>query len=170
MANRELKDPPPSKTLEPRAIGEPGALGDFNSNLRSLPRTFGESLVRHGRPTSDRAKSQTIFGNFFLHVLPVRTHLHSIKAGTTLGLGVATFVLFVLLWVTGILLMIYYKPAVDQAYNSMLDISAIVPTGRLMRNVHRWAAHGMVLTVIAHMARVFYTGAYRPPRECNWII
>jgi quinol-cytochrome oxidoreductase complex cytochrome b subunit len=46
----------------------------------------------------------------------------------------------------------------------------VVPFGRLLRNVHRWAAHGMVIVVIAHMVRVFHAGAYRPPREFNWVI
>lgn len=158
------------KTTAEREIGQPGAVKDFLTNLRSTPRSFRDSLVRHGRPTSDRARSQTVFSNFFLHILPVRTHVHSLKAKTTLGLGTITLVLFLLLCVTGILLMIYYKPSVDQAYDSMLDISGVVPTGRLMRNVHRWAAHGMVLCVLLHMARAFYTAAYKRPRQFNWVI
>ena len=169
MADVELKEPP-NKSSSTRGIGDPGAMSEFGSNLRSVPRTFRESLIRHGRATSDRAKSQTIFSNFFLHILPVRTHVHSIKAATTLGLGVATFVLFILLCVTGILLMVYYKPSVDQAYESMLDIVHVVPTGRLIRNVHRWAAHAMVVCVFLHMARAFYTAAYKKPREFNWVV
>ncbi len=155
---------------EIRGIGDPGALRDFRRNLLRAPRTFGRSLIRHGKPTSDRTKSQAVFSNFFLHILPVRTHLHSLKARTTMGLGVATFVLFGLLCITGALLMVYYKPSVDQAYGSMLDIIHVVPTGRLIRNVHRWAAHGMVACVILHMTRAFYTAAYKRPREYNWVI
>jgi len=111
-----------------------------------------------------------VFSNFFLHVLPVRTHLHSIKATTTLGLGYATLVLFIVLCFTGILVMVYYKPSVDLAYASMLDIMYVVPTGRLIRNVHRWAAHAMVACVMLHMARAFYTSAYKKPREFNWVV
>ncbi len=153
-----------------RSMGDRGAVRAFAANLLSTPRAFTASVVRHGKPTSDRAKSQAIFTNFFLHVLPVRTHVHSIKALTTLGLGYATLVLFVLLCFTGILLMVYYKPAVDQAYASMLDIIYVVPTGRLIRNVHRWAAHAMVASVMLHMARAFYTSAYKGPRRFNWVI
>jgi quinol-cytochrome oxidoreductase complex cytochrome b subunit len=83
---------------------------------------------------------------------------------------VATLVLFVLLCVTGVLLMVYYKPSVDQAYASMLDIMHVVPTGRLIRNVHRWSAHAMVACVMLHMARAFYTSAYKKPRQFNWVI
>ena len=78
--------------------------------------------------------------------------------------------LFLLLCITGVLLMVYYKPSVEQAYATIKDIQFVVPTGRLMRNLHRWAAHAMVAAVIIHMARVFYTGSYRPPREFNWAL
>lgn len=88
----------------------------------------------------------------------------------TLGLGVVTLVLFFLLIATGNPLMIYYKPSVDQAYDSMKEIYYIVPTGRFVRNVHRWAAHGMVACVILHMARAFYTAAYKGHRKFNWVV
>ncbi len=143
---------------------------EFSANLLGTPRMFRDSMIRHGKPTSARARSQAIFSNFFLHILPTRTHLHAIKVATTLGLGVATLVLFILLCATGVLLMVYYKPSVDQAYASMLDIIHVVPTGRLMRNVHRWSAHAMVACVMLHMARAFYTAAYKKPREFNWIV
>ncbi len=164
---------PPSRIADKAArppIESERPLGDFVRNLVSTPREFRDSVIRHGKATSDRARSQTVFTNFFLHILPVRTHVHSIKAATTLGLGIATLVLFVLLCVTGVLLMVYYKPSVDQAYASMLDIMHVVPTGRLIRNVHRWAAHAMVACVMLHMARAFYTSAYKRPRQFNWVI
>lgn len=170
MVDGDVK-PEPTRTGPPeREIGDDGALLAFGKNLASLPSAVVASVVRHGKPTSDRAKSQAIFTNFFLHILPARTHVHAIKAATTLGLGVATFVLFVLLCITGVLLMVYYKPAVDQAYASMLDIMYVVPTGRLIRNVHRWAAHAMVFCVMLHMARAFYTSAYKGPRQFNWVL
>jgi len=153
-----------------REIGSPGAIRDFGHNLASTPRALRDSIVRHGQPVSDRGRSQAIFTNFFLHILPTRTHLHAIKATTTFGLGVATLVLFVILCLTGVLLMVYYKPSVDQAYGSMLDIMYVVPTGRLIRNIHRWSAHAMVACVMLHMARAFYAGAYKAPRQFNWVI
>jgi quinol-cytochrome oxidoreductase complex cytochrome b subunit len=159
----------PTATNE-QPTSEPSAVKEFVSNLRSTPRHFKESVIRHGAPTSNRTRSQAVFTNFFLHILPTRTHLHSIKIATTFGLGVATFVLFLLLCFTGILLMVYYKPAVDQAYASMMDISNVVPTGRLIRNIHRWSAHGMVACVFLHMARAFYTSAYKGPRRFNWVV
>lgn len=149
---------------------ESGALGQFAQNLWKTPRTFRESLIRHGRPTSDRSASQAVFTNFLLHMTPTRIHRYSLRLKATMGLGVISTVLFILLTVTGALLMIYYKPSTLDAYDSMKDIHYVVPTGRFMRNIHRWAAHAMVACVILHMARVFYTGAYKKPREFNWVV
>jgi len=72
--------------------------------------------------------------------------------------------------VTGVLLMFYYKPYPDVAYLSIKDIHFVVPTGRFMRNIHRWSGNLMVVLVLLHMVRVFYTASYRKPREFNWII
>ncbi len=142
----------------------------FLQNLRDVPRNLRESLTRHGRPTSDRARTQTVVQNFFLHIHPARVHNHTLKWSTTMGLGILTVALFLILGVTGVLLMVYYKPSVASAYDSIKDIHFVVPTGRMMRNVHRWAAHGMVVTLMLHMARVFYTSAYKRPREFNWVL
>lgn len=142
----------------------------FIQNLKAVPTNFLASFIRHGRPTSDRAQTQTVVQNFFLHIHSSRVHKHSLKAMTTMGLGIMTMAMFVILCVTGVLLMVYYKPSVASAYDSIKDIQFVVPTGRLIRNVHRWSAHGMVLLVMFHMARVFYTSAYKRPREFNWVL
>ncbi len=142
----------------------------FLRNLRDVPGNLRDSVMRHGRPTSDRARTQTVVQNFFLHIHPSRVHNHTLKWTTTMGLGIMTVALFLILTVTGILLMVYYKPSVATAYDSIKDIHFVVPTGRMMRNVHRWAAHGMVVMLMLHMARVFYTSAYKRPREFNWVL
>jgi len=147
-----------------------GALRQLWKNLLSTPWQFRNSVVRHGRPTSDRAASQAVFSNVFLHILPTRIHRHTLRVRSTLGLGVITLVLIFLLVVTGVALMVYYKPSTSLAYDSMKEIQYVVPTGRFMRNIHRWAAHGMVLLVILHMARVFYTSAYKDTRQFNWVV
>jgi quinol-cytochrome oxidoreductase complex cytochrome b subunit len=142
----------------------------IKENLKALPRNARDSIVRHGAVDSDRARSQAVFSNFFLHVQSTRIHRHSLRPSTTWGLGVIALILFGILCATGALLMVYYKPSVDQAYQSIQDIKHVVPTGRMMRNVHRWAAHGMVLVVLLHMARVFFTGSYAGPRAFNWVL
>ena len=72
--------------------------------------------------------------------------------------------------VTGVLLMFYYVPSTTQAYDRMLDLRGTVAFGIFLRNMHRWSAHGMVAIVFLHMCRVFLTGAYKKPREFNWVL
>ncbi len=145
-------------------------LGAFWANLKALPANIRQSAMRHGAPTSDRSRAQIVFGNFFLHIHATRTHPHSLRLSTTWGLGVSLVSQFVILTVTGVLLMVYYNPSLELAYNSIKDLHFVVPTGRFIRNIHRWAAHLMVFTAIVHMARVFYTASYKAPREFNWVM
>ena len=149
---------------------EQSALQGFWDNLRAAPRRIVETAFRGGAPTTDRTRSTFVFGNVFLHLHAVRTHRWTLRWSTTLGLGIASAAAFLITLVTGVLLMFYYKPYPDAAYQSIKDIHFVVPTGRFIRNLHRWAGNVMVVTVILHMARVFYTAAYRRPREFNWLI
>ncbi|MDH5314768.1 MAG: cytochrome b N-terminal domain-containing protein, partial [Actinomycetota bacterium] len=64
----------------------------------------------------------------------------------------------------------FYRPVVPQAYLDMHDLHADVAFGQFIRNIHRWSAHLMVLVVFLHMMRVFYSGAYRAPRQFNWVV
>jgi quinol-cytochrome oxidoreductase complex cytochrome b subunit len=104
------------------------------------------------------------------HLHPVKVKRHGIKLSYTLCLGGLTFFLFILLTITGIYLMFFYRPSVDFVYQDMQRLHTQVSFGLLVRNLHRWGAHLMVITVFLHMARVFYTGAYKPPREFNWVV
>ena len=146
------------------------AMERFVENLRALPRTLRDSLVRSGTPSTDRSRSSFVFGNLFLHLHAVRVHRWTLRWATTWGLGLMATASFLLTLGTGILLMFYYKPYPDVAYESIKDIHFVVPTGQFIRNIHRWAAQVMVVAVFAHMARVFYTAAYRAPREWNWVM
>jgi quinol-cytochrome oxidoreductase complex cytochrome b subunit len=83
--------------------------------------------------------------------------------------GGIAFVLFIILAITGILLAVYYQPTPDGAYQSVVSISTNVAFGWWIRSIHKWAAGGMVLLVFVHMLRVFFTGAYKRPRELNWL-
>jgi quinol-cytochrome oxidoreductase complex cytochrome b subunit len=149
---------------------ERSALQVFRDNLVAAPRRLLDAMFRSGKPTTDRTRSTFVFGNVFLHLHSVRTHRWNLRWTTTMGLGIATTAAFLITLVTGVLLMFYYKPYPDAAYDSIKDIHFVVPTGRFMRNIHRWAANVMVIAVILHMARTFYTAAYRRPREFNWLI
>ncbi len=88
----------------------------------------------------------------------------------TFCLGGLSVFFFSLLACTGAFLMIYYNPDVNAAYANIEDMRYIVPFGVLIRNMHRWTAHLMVLFVALHMLRVYLTAAYKPPRELNWVV
>jgi len=154
----------------PAPVQPRNALHEFVENLRSAPRRIVDTALRGGAPKTDRTRSTFVFGNVFLHLHSVRTHRWSLRWTTTLGLGIASVAGFLITLITGVLLMFYYKPYPDVAYQSIKDIHFVVPTGRFIRNVHRWAANIMVITVILHMARAFFTASYRKPREFNWLI
>jgi hypothetical protein len=84
-------------------------------------------------------------------------------------LGGLTFFLFIIQGITGIMLAFYYKPTPEEAYASILFIENEVLLGSAVRMIHHWSANGMIVLAIAHMLRVFIMGAYKPPRELNWV-
>jgi len=128
------------------------------------------SPFRHGYSDSPRNRSYVIMNNVLYHLHPVKVKRHGVRLSYTLCLGGLSFFLFILLTITGIFLMFYYRPTSPAAFNDIAALSTDVAFGQLVRNMHRWGAHAMVLTVFLHMARVFYHGAYKPPREFNWLI
>lgn len=135
-----------------------------------LPVKLYKSIIRHGYPDSDKNKSLLIFTNFFLHIFPVKVRKHAVKVRYSFCMGGITLLLFIILTITGVLLMFYYVPSTERAYQSMKDLEFTVSFGLFLRNMHRWGAHAMVITVFLHMCRVFYTGSYKHPREFNWVI
>ena len=128
------------------------------------------SIFRRGPASTNRTRSLAVFGNLFLHLLPVKVRESSLRVRATYYLGSFAFLLFLLLTVTGILLMLYYHPAVPQAYLDMKDLRFVVANGVFLRNLHRVAAHAMVILVFWHMFHVFYRGGYKPPHEFNWVV
>ncbi len=86
------------------------------------------------------------------------------------ALGGIAYLLFLLMVVTGVLLVVYYRPSAQEAFPSIQHIVSGVTLGWLIRDVHVWSASLLVIVVLAHMARVFFAAAYRPPRETNWLI
>jgi cytochrome b-561 len=121
-------------------------------------------------PASEREASTAIVENLWLHWFPAKIDERSFGWSYSLWLGVIAAVLFVILTVTGALLMFFYVPSTERAYWSIKDIDYVVGFGWLLRNQHRWAAHLMVLVVFLHMLRVFFTGAYRAQRSVNWLV
>lgn len=108
--------------------------------------------------------------SFWKHLHPLRLQPESIGFTYTFCLGGCTFLLFLLLIVSGVLLTFYYLPLSDKAYPGITQITYLVPYGGFIRNIHYWSGQLMVITLFLHMVRVFYYRAYRPPRQFNWLI
>jgi quinol-cytochrome oxidoreductase complex cytochrome b subunit len=127
----------------------------------------GEDTRRE--PDETRNRPGRINRNFFLHIHAARVHLHSLRTDYTFGLGIILGFLFAVMILTGVILLMNYTPSVERAYNSVKDIVFIVPGGRYIRNIHRWAAHAMVLVSFLHLVRIFFTGGYLGGRRLNWV-
>jgi len=128
------------------------------------------SIFRSGSGESNLRRALFVQQNVFLHLFSIKSRKRVLEFSATWYLGALTFGTFLILVITGILLMLYYHPSVPQAYTDMKDLQYVVSSGVFLRNLHRWSAHAMVFLVFAHMFKVFYRGAYRTPREFNWII
>ncbi len=83
--------------------------------------------------------------------------------------GGITFFLFLMLAATGYFMTIYYVPSPDQAYDAVDYITYDVSLGQIIRGIHFWAANLMMVTICLHMIRVYIYGAYKNPREINWM-
>ena len=91
-------------------------------------------------------------------------------AGWRNALGGIAYLLFLLAIGSGVLLAVHYRPSVQEAHSSIQQIVSEVRFGWLIRDSHAWVANLLVVTVLVHMARVFFSVAYKPPRETNWLI
>ncbi len=129
-----------------------------------------KSIFRHGYEDTKRNRVLQIRSNVFLHLHPVKIPEHAYRIRFTWCMGGITFFLFLVEILTGAFLMFYYTPSPEQGYKDMLYLRYDIPFGVILRNMHRWAAHLMVFTIILHMLRVFLTGSYKPPREFNWVV
>ncbi len=155
--------------MEPTPPTEPNP-GDRQSLKERITSTqIWRSIFRHGSPATRRNRVLVVLSNVFLHLHPPSVKGHGVRVRFTWCMGGITFFLFLVEVITGLLLMFYYRPTAEYAYADMVSLRATVPLG-IMREIHRWGAHAMVITVWFHMFRVFMTGSYKPPREFNWCV
>jgi len=156
--------------VDQRAL-EPGRTSVDRDLTARLKRSEAwRSAFRHPQLDTPRGRALQSFSNVFLHVYPVKIPKRVLRMRYSFRLGFIATVLFGILLVTGVYLMFVYTPSVGSAYGDMQHLKTSVGFGQLIRNVHRWAAHLMVLVVGLHFVRVFYAGAYKKPREFNWVI
>src|SRR6187399_2893359 len=129
-----------------------------------------KAIFRHGYEDTPRNRVMMVTSNVFLHLHPAKVRRHAVRMRFTWCMGGLTFLMFLMTAITGIYLMFYYRPVAEYAYADMKYLDNDMPFGMLMRNMHRWSAHAMIVFVWLHMFRVFLTGSYKPPREFNWIV
>jgi cytochrome b-561 len=136
----------------------------------------GRDLFWTLKPRSEKEAGESIVRNLLLHWFPAKTAYKSLSWSYSLWLGTISAALFLILTVTGVILMFLYVPSVERAYQSVKDIEYVVSFGWFIRAMHRNATHLMVAVVFLHMVRTFLTGAYKngvgvgQNRPLNWIV
>ncbi|RME99446.1 MAG: hypothetical protein D6768_15030 [Chloroflexi bacterium] len=108
--------------------------------------------------------------SFIYNLHPPRIPAAGARFSYTLGMGGLAVLATVITILSGVLLMFYYVPTVEQAHPSLTYIDSVVAFGRLLRSLHFWAGQMLLLVALVHVARIVFTGGYRPPRDFNWLI
>src|SRR5579871_3683075 len=153
-----------SKVVRDRAIEEAKALQQPEKT------EVWKSVLRVKHDETPRSRALGVLSNVFLHLHPAKINRDAVAYKYTWGMGGMTFYVYITLVFTGTLLMFYYHPSKVVAFRDILYLEHDVPFGKILRNMHRWGAHLMVIMVELHMFRVFLTGSYKPPRQFNWVV
>jgi quinol-cytochrome oxidoreductase complex cytochrome b subunit len=127
-------------------------------------------LAPNEMPSDDRGRMRMVVDSLILHLHPTKVPVTSMNWTYSWGLGGLSALLMAVLAMTGVVLQNNYTPAAPQAYLDVLEINSNVWFGELVRNLHHWSANLLIVVAVLHLIRVFATGAYRPPRELNWLI
>ena len=135
-----------------------------------LPQRVKRSIIREPFTGDRRSRLRLVMNNLILHLHPAQVPKATLRFTYTWGLGGLSALLFLLLSLTGAMLEFAYTPSPEQAYTSILALQTNVWFGQLIRNLHHWSGNLMIVVVALHLLRVFFTGAFRPPREFNWIV
>jgi len=126
-----------------------------------FPGTFDDRI--------DRRQYRPLFKGLLLHFRPRTVPERTLKFTLTWGLGGMAVILVMMLFVTGLMLKFTYQPVPDRAYESIVHLQNAVYFGQLIRNVHHWSGNALLLVAFLHFLRVFFSGAFHPPRQFNWI-
>ncbi|MHB8909750.1 MAG: cytochrome b N-terminal domain-containing protein [Syntrophales bacterium] len=111
-----------------------------------------------------------MFKEFLKHLFPRIVRKGDLRITYTFCLGGLAFTAFLLLVASGLPMLFYYQPSPEKAFNSVLFLESSVWGGRYLRSLHRLASHSFLVLIFLHTLRVILTGAYRKPRELNWLI
>jgi quinol-cytochrome oxidoreductase complex cytochrome b subunit len=130
----------------------------------------GQDITGSDRPAAaaPAAKKPSGFANLLLHLHPKMVPEESLALERTFGLGGMALILFLVLIATGALLLFAYEPSTERAYASVAAIQEEMPFGAFVRGIHHWAGNFLLVVAFLHLLRVFFTGAFLPPRRFNW--
>lgn len=115
-------------------------------------------------------KEQSVMKDFLQHLFPRVVLERNLRLRYTFCLGGLAFTALLVLVASGLLLLFYYQPTVSGAFDSILFLENNVPGGAYLRSLHRLSSHILLVLLFLHTLRVILTGAYRPPRQLNWLI
>ena len=149
--------------MKPHKKQSSETLGYYHRIFQSI---FPDPLI----PKSEQERKRYLLKNLILHFRPTTVPEKTLKFSLTWGLGGMAVILVLLQFGTGLLLKFVYEPTPVGAYTSILMLQNEVVFGQLIRNMHHWSANLLVLIVFMHMLRVFFTNAFHPPRQFNWIV
>jgi menaquinol-cytochrome c reductase cytochrome b subunit len=111
-----------------------------------------------------------MISDFLRHLFPRVVIERNLRFTYTFCLGGLAFSSLLILVATGLLLVIYYQPTPERAFSSIIFLESSVHGGRYIRSLHRLSSHIFLILIFLHTLRVLLTGAYRKPRELNWVI
>jgi quinol---cytochrome c reductase cytochrome b subunit, bacillus type len=145
-----------------RKNGAPNADGSGNGGLQLTDRAKDGSIDLVGW-VDERTGASPFLTGMLLRKVPKGTNWFY-------TLGSATLFAFITQAITGVFLAFYYEPSPTGAYDSITHLTNDVFLGEFVRGMHKWGASVMIIVIFLHMARVFFFGAYKYPRELNWVI
>jgi quinol-cytochrome oxidoreductase complex cytochrome b subunit len=122
------------------------------------------------RPRDDADRKRIVLSHLVLHFRPVRLPTKNLRYTHTWGLGGSSLTLFSVLVATGLLMIFVYEPSPDTAYRSILTLQSELFFGKLIRSIHYWSANFLIVIVVLHLLRVYFTGAYYAARQFNWVL
>lgn len=135
--------------------------------LEQIKSSISQAPVRQG---TEKKRTWAAYENLILHIHPRQIPLSALRFTLTWGLGGMCLVLFLLLALSGVLMLFIYEPFPEKAYHSVLTLQNNIMFGQLIRNIHHWSANFLIIISFLHLLRVFYTGAFHSVRQFNWVI
>lgn len=111
-----------------------------------------------------------MISDFLKHLFPRVVLERNLRLRYTFCLGGLAFTAFLILLASGMLLLVYYQPTPERAFNSILFLESSVWGGAYLRSLHRMSSHTLLVLIFLHTLRVILTGAYQRPRQLNWVI